>query len=262
MQATAAMEAFRRCRRKAGTVYRSLYYGPLRCTPIFRIPRYLSPAMMHDPIICESARLIYYPVPKTGSTTIKSMLLEIENHPVPEDDDAVHEPSTGLRRAGRFDIRGPRFEDYFRFAFVRNPWARLVSCYCNKVLAPRPQVPAFFARQYPRVPFHRMSFTDFVRFACRVPDELCDQHFRPQSHFLDFRNTNFIGRFEHFSDDLGRIIEAAGLPENLHRWRTMRRMRSSVEGQRYVDFYSAETRRLVAGKFENDIERFSYRFGD
>ena len=250
---------YQRGGRKAVRIYRALYYGPLRCRRGFRISKCLPPWKIRNVYILESPRLIYYEIPKTGCTTIKTILLEMENSQVPDGDEAVH-VKLFPRAKYPSDVQKPEFDDYFRFALVRNPWARLVSCYQNKVLNPRPGI---FFGIYPRIPFNRMSFTDFVRFVCRVPDDLCEPHFRPQSDFLASGNINFIGRFENFSDDLTRVLKAVGCSDKgVHKWLTIRRMQTLGERLHYPDFYNTETQRLVEKKFKRDIEQFNYRFGD
>lgn len=242
--------------------YRWMYYVPLRCAHPFRLARYLPGLPAPSPIVCERRRLIYYYVPKTGCTTIKSLILEAEGRPVPNDNEEVHIQADELAvPRPALDSQPSRYEGYFRFAFVRNPWARLVSCYLNKVVALRPGVFASFRFLYPRVGFDRMSFADFVRFIHRVPDDLCEPHFKPQSAFFSDGDVDFVGRFERFQDDLAQVIERGGLDGRLLKYCGVKKMKSAA-GKPYTDYYTPETRRLVAEKYGHDLERFGYRFGE
>ncbi len=254
-----------RIRQRAIDAYRRMYYGPLRCSRPFRITGWLFAIRPEAPIACKNHRIIYYAIPKTGCTTIRSLLLEAESHPVPDDDEAVH--LLIRKKMSGVNARAPRFDDYFKFAFVRNPWARLVSCYRNKIsnLVNTGEAD-IFASHYGYIHFKRMSFADFARFVCRVPDDLCDSHFKPQSAFFDAAEVDFVGRFERFSDDLAQVIERAGLDRSLHKWcdvrRNPQRLTKADNDRYYIDFYDAKTRRLVAAKYKSDIERFGYRFGE
>ena len=235
-------------------MYRRMYYGPLRCASLFRIDAYLLSPAGGKPIACESLRLVYYAIPKTGCTTVKSLLLEAEGHAVPDDDEMIH----SYYEKNEPNASAPRFRDYFRFTFVRNPWDRLVSCYCNKVLEMRPGNFHSFNFLY-NLNFAQMSFADFVRFVCRVPDDLSEPHFRLQSNFFGLGEVDFVGRFERFPDDLAQVIERAGLGDKARKWCDRQQMRSTRSGH-YADYYNAKTRRLVAARFRDDIERFDYRF--
>ncbi len=240
--------------------YRWMYYVPLRCARPFRLARYLPDLPAPDPIVCGRCRLIYYYVPKTGCTTIKSLILDAEGRPVPDDNEEVHIQADELTiPRPTLDLQPSRYKGYFRFAFVRNPWARLVSCYLNKVAALRPGVFAGFRFLYPRVRFNRVSFTDFVRFIRRVPDNLCEPHFKPQSAFFSDGDVDFVGRLERFQDDLAQVIERAGLDPRFLKYCGVKKMKSA-DGKPYVDYYTSKTRRLVAEKYKDDIERFGYRF--
>ena len=239
-----------------------MYYGPLRCARPFRLERYLDkPSPPQGPVVSERRRLIFYSVSKAASSTLARLFLELEGYPEPSSRPEMWR-MVEKHRVPRptLDSQQSKYSGYFRFTFVRNPWDRLVSCYLNKVVAPCPNVSGPFLI-YPKIRFNRMSFTDFVRFVHHVPDDLCDKHFRPQSTSFDDKDVDFIGRVERFTDDLAQVIERAKLDTHLleygHKYVNKSRQRKP-----YTDYYTAETRRLVAEKYKDDIQRFGYRFGE
>lgn len=240
------MAAHRPLGRRVSNVYRWLYYEPLHCARPFRVQRYLPIQQRPDAVVNHTHRLILYLVAKSGVSTIKRMFLE-----------------SGSRvRIPQADLRAPRYDGYFRFAFVRNPWSRLVSCYRNKVLEQRPERFWRFVNNYPHIPFEKMSFADFVRFVCRVPKDLCDRHFRPQVDLFVEEEVDFIGRFESYADDLRRVIERSRLDDKFLKW-CNRKINPSLSGPScYTDYYDDNSRRLVAEKYRDDVERFGYRFGE
>ena len=256
------------------SIYRALYFGPCRCARPLRINRYLQ-KYPHDAIYFvkrKNIHFVYHPIPKIGCTTIKLLLLDSIDLPAPTDPRLVHEMFEKnkppiAQNSGDYICRFPGHirDDYdkaFHFGFVRNPWDRLVSCYLDKVVGPRPGRFDSFRNEYPHVGFNRMSFSDFVKFVCRVPEGLSEPHFRSQSFSLDASALDFVGRFERFADDLTHLINHLGLDKRLLKWATIRKNASPEKTRHYSDFYTAETRRLVADKYASDIEQFNYRFGD
>ena len=254
---------YRRFRYRLIRNYLWMYYGPLRCARPFRLERYLikPDPPVPIPVVCERRQLIFYPVSKTANSTIKQLFLELEGYPEPS---SLAEIFRLVKKhkvpRPTLDSQQSKYSGYFRFTFVRNPWDRLVSCYLNKVVAPRPKVYESF-RIYPKIRFNRMSFTDFVRFVHHVPDDLCDRHFRPQSACFNDKDVDFIGRFERFADDLAQVIERAKLDTHLLKYGD-KYINKSRHRKPYTDYYTAETRRLVAEKYKDDIQRFGYRFGE
>lgn len=94
------------------------------------------------------------------------------------------------------------FDAYFKFAFVRNPYDRLVSEY-------------FFDRRWNQ----RTKDLDFSAFVDYLADRLQQQkvfaHYRPQSDFVFDDNgelmVDFVGRFECLDKDWERLQQRAGL---------------------------------------------------
>lgn len=274
----------RRVKKRLLKLYRQLYFGHFRCARALRLDRYLHTVLKREIFFVKSGgcHVVYHPIPKTGCSTTKSLLLDACGYPLPDSGDVedIHRitaRSIVLEESGNYMKREtvrlednhfdwPRDwdlpDDAFHFTFVRNPWARLLSCYANKVAGQRPSRFTSFASMYPRIKFEEMTFPDFVTFACRVPDDLCEPHFRPQSDFVDEKTIGFIGRIEHFAEDISRIITRAGLDRRLIRWGTAKTNVGASSNQPYTDFYTAETRSQVAQKYAEDVERFGYRFGD
>jgi hypothetical protein len=81
---------------------------------------------------------------------------------------------------------------------------------------------------------------------------------RTQLDFLVDANgelgVNFVGRFEHLGRDFTTVCELVGVPD-----RGLRHENKSDRGP-YQQYYTAETREMVARAFKPDIDYFGYAF--
>ena len=104
-----------------------------------------------------------------------------------------------------------------------------------------------------------MSFADFVRAIASIPDEDADEHFRSQSDFVSNSSgvvaVDFVGRYEQLDDDFSRVVNQIGLPAQTRLPRLQAAPRLN-----HADYYTAETRGLVAQRYVSDVELFQYEF--
>lgn len=179
--------------------------------------------------INHEQKVVYFAVPKTGYNTVVTMLLK-NNIPTSLDYNYIN-----------LD----KYESYFKFAFVRNPWDRVVSAYVNLVVTKR----------YP--PFnslHNKGFESFVdHIAAQDLHEWIDIHIKLQTSFIP-DGMHFIGRFENFSEDLKIVLDRMGLPDQeiVHT--------NKSEHSHYSHYYNDRTREIIAEKYKEDIEAFGYYF--
>ena len=150
-----------------------------------------------------------------------------------------------------------KYKEYYHFVFIRNPWDRLVSCYNNRIKNLTPPHYSVYGQTYGNQKFDSMSFTDFVRFVNKVPNYLCDVHFVPQHCCFNQEEMNFIGRFESFEEDVYRLLDII-VPN--HKELSIKRLNSSDDDKHYREYYTDETRDIVARKYRRDIELFNYKF--
>lgn len=214
-------------------------------------------------VLCHRFKLMYFPVPKVATSSIRRLIAQMEGRPA--DGDPHHDIVLDSLWAKDFCTHG----DYLAFAVVRNPWDRLVSCFMDKV-AGRPadgtrgrtDVHSGFAR-YNRIFGRRlfdaeMSFDAFVDVVSRIPDMLADEHFRAQYRLLSTPNgtplATRIITFERLHADMSALLRDVGATEFDigHMNRTAR--------ADYREFYSEKTRKRVAHRYRRDIALFGYRF--
>lgn len=147
------------------------------------------------------------------------------------------------------------FDEYFKFAFVRNPWARLVSEY-----------------EYRR--YEKRPFADFVEAEFASIDGYSDhsRHIIPQSDYLydtDGRLlVNYVGRFETIARDFRLVSDTLGLGvdelprknvSGMSRFQKLFR-RKPREKKPYQNYYDAGLRDRVGEFYRQDVERFGYSF--
>ena len=146
------------------------------------------------------------------------------------------------------DLYKEYWDDYFKFAFVRNPWELEVSWY-------------FFRKKQSRSirSTHGMSFGDFVRQF----DTTANAPWLPNtSSFLDYLTdsngellVDCVARCENFQQDFNIICNKLGIHQQ------QLPHRNKTNHKHYTEYYDDETRELVAEKYAKDIEYFGYEFG-
>ena len=147
-----------------------------------------------------------------------------------------------------------RFEEYFKFGFVRNPWDRLVSAYLYLQRGGASKRD----REWSRFVQGFASFDDFV---CRwLSPENVERGllFLPQHRFLSDRFgmpcLDYLGRFENLAEDFVRVAACLSLRVRLPL------SNRTPDRRPYSDYYTAESRQRVAQVYARDIEWFGYRF--
>ena len=235
-------------------------------------------------IVNHDHRFLYCPIPKAGSTTLKILLHELEGVSVEEVAGpdrsrlgALHDGSRNrLHYLGAYDDADVlrMLNEWFTFAFVRNPWTRLLSAFRNKI-EPHPanlQRPRY--QQNPdRVWVGRLiddvkatrpgddrdvSFAEFARYVSRQDPAEMNQHYRPQVVLggFGFIPYDFVGRLERFEDDYAHVAARVGIDRPLP---SNRRPFSGVT-DRVAEYYDAETADLVGEIYAGDVARFGYTF--
>lgn len=143
---------------------------------------------------------------------------------------------------------------YFKFAFVRNPYDRLVSAY------------EFLRRggiTRNDKEFFEKELSQFSSFRNFVQGWLTDRsvwkgiHFKPQYHFVcdpaNKLHLDFLGRFENLEADFQYVASRLGVSAALPRT-------NSSSRDSYEKYYDNETREIVSLVYRRDLEVLGYDF--
>lgn len=162
-------------------------------------------------------------------------------------------------------LKLPDFDDRFKFAFVRNPWARMVSLYHFK------KQRAIFKLNHPNGPLRVQKeflpyyleddFAGFIKFFLSMSD-VCGRHGHcpswQQKEWLvidDKISVDFVGKVENIQEDFQKVAEALGIYQPLP-W-----VNKSVH-ESYEEYYDTESKDLISRAYADDIELFGYRFAN
>lgn len=208
-------------------------------------------------MISRIHRCIFVHIPKTGGTSIESIIWPDREKRTTADlymglvDRFSNKYQTGglqhlLARQIRQEVGDAVFNEYFKFAIVRNPWDRAVSQYVY--MSKRADLRRYIGM--------RQGAT-FKEYLGLIRQKMHVQ-WEPQINFLrDTDGTNlvdYVGRFETFNDSVNEILSKIGI--------TSAEIPHEKKGSRgsYHDYYDDESIETVAKFYADDISEFGYNF--
>jgi len=197
---------------------------------------YLPSNRKYNLTVSHSSQFIWFRVAKVGTRTIYNHL---KNSDIKLELDHAH----GVYYPVKF------YQNYFKFAFVRNPWDRLVSCWWNKVIAGN-------EFNFDELTLSKLKiFEYFVDHIADMDIENCNIHYRLQSSLIDLNNVDYIGRMETFEKDLLFIFDKIGINDKHIETRNKSANRSP-----YQTYYNDKLAAKVEDLYRKDIQIFNYRF--
>lgn len=177
-------------------------------------------------------------IPKTGGTSIWKSLLDVGTHV----DYECHAGADAMVR--RYGIK--RWNKYFKFAFVRNPWDRMLSCYFydkminSKNITKYPQFEQYLTYRLVKQPQERNGYF-FYRMLDRIEYE-------------GKISVNFIGQYEKLQEDFDKACDIIGIP------RRKLGFERKTKHNNYREYYNKKTVDLVAKYFPKEIKMFNYEY--
>lgn len=185
-------------------------------------------------MISDEYKALFTHIDKTGGSSITSML----NNGGREETKYKHKPMA--------DMIDSSNKDYFKFAFVRNPYERILSKYYHDVKIARPEKPG-----------STRNTTNFREWVNRHKNGL-RKFLRPQYEYLHDKSgkllPDFVGKFENFEKDLLYVKEKLGLKsEILHK--NQNPIKKDVNTM--LD-YNRESLDVVNKLYSKDFKAFNY----
>lgn len=182
-------------------------------------------------------KFIFIAIPKTGSFTIRDYLTPYSDIALfATSGDNVHINIHEIRDK-YFKNKKTEFTNYYKFAFVRNPWDQQVSRYHYHMQGP---------------------------FGDRVPKRTFKEHILNntwpinQSNWLTINKkycVDHIGKFENLQQDFNMVCDKIGIPQQ------QLPHKNKSDHKHYTEYYDDETIDIVAKRYAQDIEHFGYEFG-
>lgn len=212
-------------------------------------------------MICRNRKIVFIHIPRTAGQSIEHYLFPEYDFSDDRNKTLMYgwdNKSGWLNHLTCLEIRENRYlsesmyNKYFKFAFVRNPWERLVSEYAWK-----------FGNDFTKF---RQFCTDILEgnyksWYVYYRDPLAFiQHIKPQYEFVyndsGIMEIDFPGRYENLDRDFRQICQITGL-----KYKRLPIYNKSGH-KHYTNYYEKYTRELVGKIYKEDIEIFKYNYGD
>lgn len=225
-------------------------------------------------MISHKHKLIFIHIPKCAGTSVENALGHYDNHTADRGGQdhrsirMIEQPlfSTDLFRSrenirelvrrvrhpygniynpnNRLTVTRAQYDDYYKFTFVRNPWARVYSWYRNVI----------------NDPVHRKNYglNKETPFGEYLENYAGKGMIQTQTYWLkNFAGKiplDFIGRFENLSDDFLSVCASRGLGEI--------KLPHKIKGSSkdYREVFDQRSRELVNRIYKEEIDLFGYTF--
>jgi hypothetical protein len=196
--------------------------------------------------ISHENRCLFFHIPKTAGSSIGELgFLSYKGH-------------YPRAKWAKLWMSSARWNDYFKFCFVRNPWDRFISLYSYyRNMTPNHK---WYVGRNVEISNDVRQFADFPEFCFSFKNAKWKNHFMFDEQWTwvakkpDELLVDFVGRFESINDDFSHICERLGLPDLKlgHANKSKHRNYREYSNQKTIDF--------VADVYGNDVRAFNYDF--
>ena len=217
-------------------------------------------------ILDNNNKFLFIHIPKTGGSTIKNSLIcensnnqytslrQVIEKSQPEklitidNEDRIINTHNSIYQISR----SVRIDNYFKFAFVRNPWDRIVSHY------------HYLVQYWDLSKSHPLTFMDWVlNSKSKKGRSFLDSRFAriTQFSFVSDGRTkelllDFVGKFENLQQDFDKVCKIIDIPsQKLNTINTSRH-------EHYTEYYNEDTKNIIGHHFRKDVKHFGYKFGE
>ena len=211
-------------------------------------------------LISHKKKFIFVHVPKSAGSSLTSALKPVCHKPEEESINRLLSkiginknwigPHLNARygrihtkaRQMKFIYPAKVFNDYYKFAFVRNPWDAMVSYY--HFLCSKPDT-----HRYKKI----RSLDGFKQY---LEYEIKRNKYHQYKYLTDANGellVDYVGRFETLNEDFEKICNkinvSASIPHH-----------NKSTHKNYQSYYNEETKQMVSEHWATDIKMFNYNF--
>lgn len=209
-------------------------------------------------MISHKYKCIFIHIQRTGGTSIERWILG-------DDMWSLDKERKHLLASQAKEIYADYWNSYFKFAFIRNPWDRTVSClnfgaWLGIRLVEQKRLRGLYRYETLDISEYKNLYGFPVTIECDrhfyTPSKLVTNKHKPHSVYGNILDEpiDFIGRFENLPADTLFLREKLGIPApfDVHV--------NSSSRKRYRHYYDRYSREAVRSLYERDLTEFTYSF--
>ena len=144
------------------------------------------------------------------------------------------------------------FKQFYKFAFVRNPWDKLVSALKYRKFYEHMSFKEYVFEKRPESVLYHGTYRHVMRqidYVCNEAGQIC---------------VDYVGRFETLQRDFDHVCRSLNIPAT-----KLPHTNSSIDAKNddkrsqkrhYSEYYDSETKEKVAKIYKSDIDAFNYSF--
>lgn len=211
-------------------------------------------------MISHQFKFIFVHIPKTGGMSISSLLARYSTPLRLLDGDNNYWTDIHAKYFHYIDRYGQdTWDKYYKFAFIRNPWDRLISSFFYLSGGGNNPFDKKLSDKY--IKKYDGDFIQFVKNFVAADKIKYLFHMHPQHEFIYDRKgrllVDFVGKYENLQEDFNKICDQFSVPHVKLPYINKTPYRKI---QHFTDYYNDEARKIVAEKYSRDIDLFGYTF--
>jgi Sulfotransferase family len=217
--------------------------------------------------LCNIGRrypFLYFEVPKVACSSIKRTLQLLEATSEIGAPSNIHDkknsPLIGPLSSGLTYEQLFTSSNLIRFAFVRNPYSRILSCYLEKIVSDEME-----RRHHQKLlgfmQTEPVTLLEFLQAVDKMSDRNREIHWKSQAGLIKDITIqyHYIGRFEQLERDFRHALTKIGVQPEAILLETITHHATNAQSK-LKEFFGATEMALVQKIYETDFRRYNYSF--